>query len=237
MEIHGGTAPRAVMSSDRTPEIHKLWMHARARPLPRADISSRISIPQPKEALKAESEASPLQFASEIQISSNAQSSRIRFPVTKFARTLDGQYRLSAVVSIDRTHPSKATSLSLSLWDTRHSCIPISTHTSNRIKPSIIFKTRFFPNPTSACATVANNPAPRMKIHGGSAPPAMMNSDRASEIHKLWIHALLRAEISSRISIPQPKEAVKAKADASPLQFASEIQISVNHNLITKRRI
>ncbi|GIY82997.1 hypothetical protein CDAR_553781 [Caerostris darwini] len=47
--------------------------------------------------------------------------------------------------------------------------------------------------------------------------------------------ALLRAEISSRISIPQPKETVKAKAKASALQFASEIQISVNHNVIKKK--
>ncbi|GIX77301.1 hypothetical protein CEXT_624061 [Caerostris extrusa] len=36
--------------------------------------------------------------------------------------------------------------------------------------------------------------------------------------------------------MPHPKEAVKAKAEASPLQFASEIQISVNHNLITKKK-
>ncbi|GIY82994.1 hypothetical protein CDAR_553761 [Caerostris darwini] len=102
--------------------------------------------------------------------------------------------------------------------------------------PSIIFKTPFFISPVSTFATVANNPAPRMEIHGGSAPRAVMNSDRIPKIHKLWIHArtrpLLRAEISSRISIPRPKA-----AEASPLQFASEIQISVNHNLITKRRI
>ncbi|GIY94665.1 hypothetical protein CEXT_581681 [Caerostris extrusa] len=80
-----------------------------------------------------------------------------------------------------------------------------------------------------------------MEIHGGSAPRAVIISDRTPEIHKLWIHArtrsLLRGEISSRISVPQPKEAEKAKAEASPLQFAFEMQISVNHNLITKRRI
>ncbi|GIY99274.1 hypothetical protein CEXT_574421 [Caerostris extrusa] len=61
---------------------------------------------------------------------SNTQSSRIRFPGTKFASTLDVQYRLSALVSIDRTYPSKATSLSLSgtQLQARHSCIPIHTH-------------------------------------------------------------------------------------------------------------
>ncbi|GIY94661.1 hypothetical protein CEXT_581661 [Caerostris extrusa] len=37
---------------------------------------------------------------------------------------------------------------------------------------------------------------------------------------------MVRAEISSRISIPQRKEVVEAEAKASSLQLASEIQIS-----------
>ncbi|GIY82989.1 hypothetical protein CDAR_553721 [Caerostris darwini] len=157
-------------------------MDARTGP---AEISSQISIPQPKEAVKAAG-ASPLQFASHIQIASNTQSSRIRFPDAKSDRTLDGPYRLSAVVSIDRTHPSEATSLCLSLSgtpQTRHPCIPISAYMSNRMKHFIISKTPFFPNPASICTTVASNPAPQMEIHGGSAPPAVTNSDRTSEIH------------------------------------------------------
>ncbi|GIY82988.1 hypothetical protein CDAR_553711 [Caerostris darwini] len=260
------------------PEIHKLWMHTRTRSLLRAEIDFRISILQPKEPVKAEAEASPLQFASEIQISINhnlitkknnlvrereypnwlkellppktpqspipvreketplTQSTRIRFPGRKFARTLDGPYRLSAVVSIECTHPSKTTSLSV--WDTTF----MHPHTRTYLKPNEalhhIQDILFCPNPDFTCAAVTKNPASRMEIHGESGPRAVMDSDRIPEIHKLSIHArtrpLLRAEISSRISIPRPKETVKAEAEASPLQFASEIQISVNHNLITK---
>ncbi|GIY94659.1 hypothetical protein CEXT_581651 [Caerostris extrusa] len=87
----------------------------------------------------------------------------IRAVHTQFARTLDGQYRLFAVVSIDRTHLSEATSLSLGHNDLGIHASPISTHTSNRMKHSIILKTPFFPNPASTCATVAKNQAPEWK--------------------------------------------------------------------------
>ncbi|GIY82993.1 hypothetical protein CDAR_553751 [Caerostris darwini] len=102
------------------------------------------------------------------------------------------------------------------------------------MKHSIIFRAPFIPNPASTCATVANNPAPQMEIHGGSTPRAVLYSDRIPEIHKLSIHARTSRDIFSDFSIPQLEEAVKAKAEASPLQFASDIQISVNHNIITK---
>ncbi|GIY94649.1 hypothetical protein CEXT_581601 [Caerostris extrusa] len=89
---------------------------------------------------------------------SNKQSSRIRFPDAKFANTADGPYRLSAVVSIDRTHPN-------------------------------------------------TRPGPYEQRY----------------LLGYLFHSTKRSS--------------KRAAEASPLQFASEIQISVNHNPLRKEEL
>ncbi|GIY99273.1 hypothetical protein CEXT_574411 [Caerostris extrusa] len=64
------------------------------------------------------------------------------------------------------------------LWDlARYQCIPISAHTSNRMKHSVILKTPFSPIRPPAPLS-PRIPAPRIEIHGGSAPRAVMHSDR-----------------------------------------------------------
>ncbi|GIY99272.1 hypothetical protein CEXT_574401 [Caerostris extrusa] len=94
------------------------------------------------------------------------------------------------MVSIDRTHPVRrppspsGTTASISMGQqARHSCIPISTHVKPNEALRHVQDFVFCPNPASTCATVANNPAPQMEIHGGSALRALMNSDRTPEIH------------------------------------------------------
>ncbi|GIY94657.1 hypothetical protein CEXT_581641 [Caerostris extrusa] len=67
--------------------------------------------------------------------------------------------------------------------------------------------------PWRKCASNAH------EFRQGTQNPSIMDARR--------VQALLRVEISSRISIPRPKEAVEAKAKASPLQFASEIHTDI----------
>ncbi|GIY94651.1 hypothetical protein CEXT_581611 [Caerostris extrusa] len=111
------------------------------------------------------------------------------------------------------------------------------THTSNRT-PSCS-RLLFCPNPASTCATVANNPAPQMEIHGGSALRALMNSDRTPEIDKLWMHAqaLLPAEISSQISIGQTERSSKSSRSFAVALCLTDTDIGKSQSHYEKKNL